>query len=251
MSFVSKIKSKTTGKLTRIDSVSKKVNRVVARFNRTPSFTEVSNFIERTINKDVEAIPQSFRVRKKDTAGVHVTGFIRAKKRSMPISEATASLKEVASNVFMDDADNSIWARKGDLVVKTVNEDLSELASKVEVAKTHVVRTPDMMLAKVSEFSGIKNTEILAFIDIESASVRYGPRVGEDHVFNKDTGLIEIAQDLVIDSEHTQGLDYAIRGDEETNIEDPEKVVDYYENLYKYDGSYLDKVEKQIEDRAV
>lgn len=236
----------TTANLETVEQVNERLVRVVAAFNRLPSASEVASIMGQHFGQKLEVVPHSWRVRE-ESAKIVLSGFMRSKPEVRDAKES-ANLKMVVANVFMDESDNSIWQQQGNQLVKTKTEDLSELVAIASVQPINR-REPKLALASVQPYVGPTNTQYVAFVDPVTASLSFGARIGEDHVYDPVNGVAEIAQNLVVHVVNLNGQDrIEVAG---VNASDADAMVDYYAKVYEYDPEYFAQLEDMIRSQSV
>lgn len=258
-----------TARLEHIELATDKALRVVASFNREPSKLEVAEVLsDRIFGKRAAIVPMSFRRRDHGTGSrVVLSGFMKSAQAVREAAEKD-KLKEVASgsNTYMDETDNSIWKldKDNDRLVSMMGEDLSEV---LETASEHVspgvLRQPVLALAGVADkIDGPDNTQYIAYLnpELDEPAVSFGARVGEDAVLDRATGsVVEIAQNLVIESHNMRGRDKMLAyGDDTMKEPKPDsmsaykkdEMVEYYRQVYGYNPQWLDQFEKVINQGA-
>lgn len=246
-----------TASLENVEAVSDSAVRVVARLNKMPeSYEELAQVLESKLGNLVHLVPGSAAIYSREVSGMVVSAFAAKQPTVRSAFDIDENMREVASNVYMDDRDRSVWTKQGAHLVRKDQDDIAEVAS---VAKKHLRQANQMRpieaLAKVqSEFAGAGNTEAMTFFDTKSNKVQFGVRVGEDHVFSAEAGLCEVAQNLVIHSAQLFGQDNPNRA-EVASLNDAgydiDRTVQYYERLYGDDGDFWTQLEDQIRDKAM
>lgn len=238
-----------THQVEHVEAVTPNLIRVVASFNRVPVAAEIATLVGKMFGDKARPVDKSFRM---DTSGMRpvVAGFITGVEQTRDASE-TAKMQEIASgNVFLDKEDNSIWNLNEGNLVRAFSEDLAELASVVPVRKI-VNGKRETAAPTVPDYVGPDNTQMVAYVNSETASLVVGFRVGEDHVFSETAGLQEIGEDQVVETRMLKGTDLVPSLVEAASIEDPNSMADYYQNLYGYDPAFFDQISTDIKNRAI
>lgn len=247
-----KQKSKATASLETVAPVSDTVLRVVAKFNRNPSAEELAHVMSNHFGNRVEVVAGSFFSTHGASVGrTTITGYVRLPTQEMPLSE-TAGMKEIAKNVYMSDEDNSVWKVVGSNIVKTTKDDIMEVASVAQVRPLNRFK-PEEALANVGAYQGVNNTQYIAFLHPETATIQFGARVGEEHVYSAEAGLCEISQLQVAHIRNLRGddiLDFAA-AQEVASHYDIQRTVDYYEKLFGDDPEFWNQLEDIIRNNAV
>jgi len=233
------------------DVVASDIVRVVGAFNRKPTSEECVASFEDVFDGKLTHIQDSFRVNK-EYPKVVVSGFLKySDVRPLSVLRKSECMKEVSSNVYMDNDDNSIWEIRGGKLVRNFDEDLTKLVSSVSCSPM-TKGQPLEALASVKDFEGIDNTQYVAYVNPVSAEVSYGARVGDDHVYSAESGISEISQQLVIDCKELGGQDKVLSATDALPVgTDAQSLVDYYSQVYKYDPDYFVQLEDIIRKNAV
>lgn len=227
------------------------VVRVVLAFNKEPNASDIEKSVAKHF-KDLQVVEGSFRMRNHSGSSKIVAGYLTHKDNIIDLKDKPDTLRAVAANVFMDDSDNSIWQVVGGSLVKTQNEELADLVAIANVQPQNR-NAPIEALANVRDFAGAQNTQIVAYVSPNLAKVVAGVRVGDDHVYSSEEGLVEVTEDQVVDTEQLNGADVedeveAKRVCASASIND---VVDYYTELYAHNPLFLEKVIETINGRAI
>ena len=232
------------------DIVANGVVRVVGAFNKMPTSEECVSSFCKSFKDKLSPIKDSFRVYQ-DYPKVVISGFLKYLD-TKPLN-VLKNMKEVSSNVYMDEQDNSIWEIRNNRLVKNFDENLSELVATASCSPMNK-GAPIEALASVDDFVGINDTHYLAYVNPVTAEVSYGVRVDSNKVYSAETGVSEIAHMLVIDCQNLKGEDKVqsfVDEKVESNNADPQALIDYYSQVYKYDPDYFVKIEDIIKQAAV
>lgn len=258
-------RARCTARLEHVEQATEKTIRVSASFNREPTEAEVAEVLcDELFGKKVDIVPGSFR--RRDTGSgsrVVLSGFLKAREGIRDLAQKE-QLREIASNIYMDDADNSIWKldQENERLVGTISEDLSEIleSASAQVAPG-VPRRPQVALASVPEsIEGPDNTQYVAYVnpELDVPAVSFGAMVDDDHVLDRATGsVVEIAQNLVVEVCSMRGRDKMLADDTSQEPKrDPmsgykqSEMVEYYRQVYGYNPQWLDQFEKVINQGA-
>lgn len=226
--------------------VNKDTVRVVASFNRNPNEVELRNQLAGHFNRKLEPVKNSFTCHKKGNR-ILISGFMVKGRQTRPLEEQ-ARLKEIAKNVYMDDQDSSIWTTVDNMLVKTVKEDLSEIASTVRPQPV-IKNKPEEGLRLIPKYEGSSNTQFMKVFDVITSSITYGCRVNDNHIYSDKLGVVEVAQNTVVDYLLLKGMDKVSHI--EVSSTSTEGMIEYYRKLLDYDPEYFRQMEKIIDERAV
>jgi len=229
----------------RLESVVKKgkAARVTLAFNRTPTMEEITAYVHKTFNGQMEVIANTSILRDA-LSRVVVACFVKPVPDSRPLSE-TSACEEVATNIFMDESDQSIWKIQGDKLVKTVVADLESLLETAHVNPERKTQ-PHTVIAR-TEFKGVANSCYLTFFDEESAAVSFGVRVSPTEVYDGEH-IVEVSDDCVIAHVYAHGQDATVA----TPVsKDAVALAEYYQQVYDFDADYFDMLQDIINSKTL
>ena len=233
------------------------VGRLVVRFNREPSKQEAKEKISAAFGGHADPIAGSYRKTESGPTGLMAFGFVRKNNVSLPADHAR-SMEQVAKNVYMDKTDQTIWQVDGDRIVKTATDDLQEIMSYPDMAPANPYKpeTASVHVASLRDQPHM-DTRYVCYVDPETARVSFGAQVSEDCVFSrKGRQLVDIAQDLVVDTTHLRGMDRIFDYEKREDAVDLAKAgeseyAEYYSHVYGFHKPYLKKVEKTMAAKAL
>lgn len=241
-----------TASLELVESVSDSAARVVACFNRRPSTEEASAVLTKHFGGRLTPVVESFREMSADTQRVVVAGFMALPKPERPLEE-TAALKEIAKNVFMDEADRGIWKVSEGKLVKASTDDLTDIVATASI-KPYNPRNVQEALASISDAMGPQNTQLVAFFHEETAAVQYGVRIDATRVFSAEVGVAEIAHNLIVEAVNLEGQDIESPAEVASLVNggyDPQQAIDYYRKLFEHSPEYWVQVEDILKSRSL
>ena len=246
-----KLKPSLTINIETAHQISPSIIRVVASFNQVPTKQELAKVLQQKF-PELKPMENSFVLNETATIKPLVSGYLTIKEETKPYNtESVSGLVEMASSVYLDEIDNSIWQVKGDSLVKKHmdNEDLSELVEIANIQADTVERNKKhSILASVASEYDPKNTQVLAYVDVDENKVICGVRIDDDHVYNPVLGYKEIAHDMIVSSNQLYGQDY------KENIPyvagDRDSLIDYYTRVYEYDPAYMQSVHDIVLNRS-
>lgn len=162
----------------------------------------------------------------------------------------------VAKNILMDQHDQSLWnviqSDTGSTFIRRQdNEDVSELLATMASSRFDVpdVDTVNAYTSNAGDY--------VAYVDSANARLSYGfvvsasedtstiiPRGSEDSLQVSNELVVAKVTDVDSNDFLTKRLSV------EANLKDPDKVKEYYRQLYSYDPKYLELVEQTIDQQA-
>lgn len=231
------------------------VVKVICTFNSTSDRLSMHHAVAHLFNGNASPVEGSFRQISTNGNPAFV-GFIAANREIKDYNEAeVAKMKVMASNLLMDLADTSLWqvkeSGKDKYLCRHADEDLSEL---VVMARVHQRGLPAVSGLAVAD---INRSEYIAFVDTNTAEVRYGYVVAaEDNIIEvlpSDSEELEtIEPEAVVESVFLNKTDVlAAEGvSQPSNAADKNAMLDYYKKLYSYNPDYYVELEKIIEGRS-
>ena len=241
-----------TASLELVEAVSDNAARVVACFNRRPTTEEASAVLTKHFGGRMVPVAESFREMSSENQRIVVAGFMALPTPERPLEE-TAALKEIAKNVFMDEADRGIWKVSDGKLVKASTDDLSDVMATASV-KPYNPRNVKEALATISDVMGPSNTQLVAFFHEETAAVQYGVRIDATRVFSAEVGTAEIAHNLIVEAVNLEGQDIENPTEVASLINggyDPQQSIDYYRKLFEHAPEYWAQVEDILKSRAL
>ncbi|QJT71064.1 hypothetical protein GR11A_00026 [Vibrio phage vB_VcorM_GR11A] len=238
--------------------VSPEVAKVVVTLSGQPKDkAEASAAIAKALGNKVSAIANTFRTIDESvhTSRITLAGYIAPNRESMPLTEEVAGrMREMSSNILMDETDNTFWqVQKSEsgasFITRQFREDLSELVSIASV-KDRAVAGVEQTIASIGGQVDVKQSEYLAFVNPETASLDYGYRVTENSVFSTDSFSVVAGVDAsaVVQMVRMNGHDYneevaAKHGD----LGDAQNVKNYYEELCSSNPDFYVSLEDDME----
>lgn len=189
-------------------------------------------------------------------SGVAV-GFVSLSPAVQPIEgdSQLASYKQLASNMYMDEEDDSLWEMRegaaGKYLVRQSQEELPQVLSSVRSSRragipalSSVVRTP------------VKENELVSFVhgDILDHGVCIGKSKTNDHPvvlsINNPSKPLSVDPRLIV---ATSSIDFS-KFEEVTRVTaalpDPVTVIDYWTRVFGHDPEYLAKLIRGVEEQA-
>ena len=234
-----------------LEQVSDSAARMVAVCNKVPTMISLYPALEAAFKGRLAPIEGSFRVRDETHGRPVIAGYLSPKQDRLP-KERSKEMKKVQANVFVNPSDNQIWQVDGEELVRTTQEDMDELVGLVTSSLDRRRRVPETFPVVVSSLVGPENTQYLCYLDPTSEKVDFGARIGENEVYSrKDRQVVEIASDLVIDVEQLRGMDKMPEHMADLSLEDQEKLTNYYNRVFTYNGDYLNQIERIIRSRLL
>jgi len=204
-------------------------------------------------------VPGSFRrINPKQESRLVSVGYVIA---NTAVEELTADresgMKVMAKNVLMDSHDQSLWnvvtSDGGSKFIRRQdNEDVSELLATMASARFDVTDVEDINACVTA------TADYVAFVDVESAELGYGFVVAstedESQILPRGgTELVTIANDLIVANvPNIDSGDFLAKrlSRVEAKLQDADKMKEYFRQLYSFDPSYLELVEKTIDQQA-
>lgn len=184
-----------------------------------------------------------------------VVGFVKASAEVRFMDEKGGKMKAMASNLMMDETDESMWeirnGASGNYLVKQGNEDLSELAYSVKARRIGMPTLSNLesMPAETKEFA--------AFVDTKIEEVMYGYVVGSvggktQVIAYGETDTVDIDNDQLVEVSNLDGEDIKALGIEMAAAVagDRAAMIEYYKKAYSYDPSYIQKIIEMIDQHA-
>lgn len=232
--------------------LSNNIVKVVASFNRQPSVAEARAALSKAFGGKARAIAGTFRPVRMEGNRVGMTGFMTLNTETKVLtSEVASHMREMASNILMDDVDSSVWnvsesATGQKFITRKLNEDLSELVS---LASTEKYDVPSMSV--VASAASTESRKYVAFVNPVTASIDYGYLFGDVIVSSdSDSVITEVEDDYVVDAQDLEDTD---QFDEMDNADedDVNEQVDAALASYAAHEQYYLAIESQIDRRAV
>ena len=244
------------------EMVTNSAGRVEVRFNREPSKEEAREKLLRVFDGKIEPVTASFRRIPTKDARVTAFGFIRDLESKLPVQQAE-TMTQISKNVFMDDADQSIWKIEGSHIVKTAKDDLQDImdhvveASNSNLFMNRLETAAEYPVADSLSKQPHLNTRYVCCLDPTTTELAFGAQVSEESVFDrKSRHLVPVARNTLVAYKELNGMD---------RIYDYEKTKDavnlatageseyasYYAHVYDSQKPYLKMVEEQLLDGAI
>lgn len=192
--------------------------------------------------------------------GTHALGFVSLTPQTRLVDDKKqlSKYRALASNLYMDDEDETLWELKsgvgGQYLTRQGSDDLAGVLSRVSRASRG--STP-RMASVVS--AGAKPHEFVAFVN--GSDMDYGFCVGSakdgrpvilSHSMQAPVAVNEkvIVAAAAPEAEQFELLAHKGVKMEKANLPDVNKVIEYYRKAYFYSPPYLEKVMKVIQDHA-
>jgi hypothetical protein len=233
-------------------ALAKVVVSVVGKYSRD----ELSQAIAGLFDNQASVVANSFRS-VGDTKDM--VGFVTAHRETVDYEEATRDRKfrAVASNMLMDETDQTMWELKegasGKYMVRNGIEDLSELATRA------VMRRPGSVTMAALAFRSAAPREIAAFVDPKDCTIDYGFIIGSNdskrtiQVLSYTSREVqEIASDLAVDIQQLEPHEVTASGMPELSASaDRQTMVDYYKKAYGFNPDYVQMLIDMIDQHSV
>lgn len=244
-------------------SLSDSVARVTVSCSRNLTGEDLAAKVSASLGEGVAPIRNSFRFLNDDrTFAVGYVALCRATRVVEDATKISASYRVLANNLFLDEADKSMWELKdgvaGKYMVRTNEEDLTELLSMVRASPMGGTPRMSRISAAAAEMH-----ELVAFVTLDSwvPDVDYGFCVGTNADGSYDVLSYTTQQVTNVKAEAAVGT-YALDGEQFDAFKgskaslkvsagfDKGPVIEYYKKAYGYAPEYLALKIKMIEQQA-
>jgi hypothetical protein len=217
---------------------------------------QLQHALAKTLRDKGLAIESSFRIASTTHGVTAVVGFVRAGSTIREYKPETSGFKVMASNLLMDESDTSLWqindAPDGTrYLARHGTEDLSQL---VHLAKVTSNTLPKLkMLSTVDVSVG----DFVAYVNRSSLEVNHGYAICANAdsvsilpVDGENETLDTISLDDVVESVDLEGEDVTTAAMQTAALQDPEKLKEYYSQVYSGQPEYYAKLCRIIDEAA-
>lgn len=210
------------------------------------------NQVASLFNQEATAVEGSFSALTRSGEIKSIIGFVKASTQVVPYEEAVTAdtkgnFKAMASNLLMDQTDNSLWEVKsgatGKYLAKQGHSDLSEL---VHMATANVHGIPKFKQIATVPCAA---TEFACFVDKDSQEVMNGFVVASSEDSIK---VLCFETNQVVEAGYDQLVEVNELTAEEAKIKDMEMsaetaanestIIEYYRKAYPYAPEYVQKL---------
>ena len=224
--------------------------------------------VSAAVGNEFSVVEGSFRqVVNSSNSTPAVVGFIRANHESMDLATASAQgFREVAKNIFMNDADESLWELNTVGEVKTLvrksSDDLGTVMASVRLRAYNVPKLSQLEIAAIAP-----RMEYAAFVSPESESMKYGFILGavdvegdddaegadpaeQLEVMCSDKSIHRIPVTVLVESAFVGSEFKEIAAEEKWDLPANVDQKTYYGLLYGYSPEYVKMLDEQIDGHA-
>lgn len=245
-------KPTATVALTDYRVISQTLAEVVVAMTGKPSKDALAVAVTKRFGEAVTPVLSSFRWLRENEVAV---GFVSSvtSVRTLDGDSVLANYKMLASNMYMDQEDDSLWELKqgatGRYLARRTQEELPEILSAAKSPHradiptlSRVLRTP----VKVNEFISF----VSAANDVDYGVCVGSTKEGESVILSVSTKkLVAVDPQRVV---RATAIDFnKMRSPRVTaGMQDAQAVIEYWKQAYQYDQAYVNKIIQQVEEMA-
>lgn len=199
-------------------------------------------------------IVNSFRELRTSLAARVLVGYVKTSAQVKEY-EDTKGYKVMASNLLMDEADESLWELRkgttGTYLVKHGEEDLSELATKLVQRRAGAPVMAQLACASTA------TREFASYVDFNTGEVEHGYVI---ETANGKVKLLPVEQNETVEIEETQlveVVDLQGKDEQETGMRlatasvTSKALIEFYSQVFQMAPDYLAKLIDAINEHAV
>ena len=238
------------------EMVADSIGRLEVRFNREPSKEEAQGALTRAFGGNAKPVTASFRRIRSHDSLVSAFGFVRDVESKLPVQQAE-TMTQISKNVFMDEADQSIWKIEGSHIVKTAKDDLQDIMNHVVEASSDLFinrleTATEYPTADPLDKQPHMNTRYVCCVDPTTAELAFGAQVSNDFVFDrKSRHLVPVARNTLVAYKELNGMDRIYDYEKSKNavnllVAGESEYASYYAHVYDSQKPYLAMVEEQL-----